>query len=97
VPRHGDCQTIREDSGQRQGGGHPYERKELLGLLLELVLEGVDVARIICVKPKASLLASFQQVSRPPHRDGCFPWHRMELWRTRPRRIDHLLPSLQVL
>jgi DNA invertase Pin-like site-specific DNA recombinase len=51
---------------------NPKERKELLGLLLDEVLVDVAEARIVCVKPKASFVALFQQVSDLQERDGCF-------------------------
>ena len=50
----------------------PKERKELLGLLLEEVLVDVAEDRIVCVKPKASFVALFQQVPGLRERDGCF-------------------------
>jgi hypothetical protein len=50
----------------------PKERKELLGLLLEEVLVNVAEDRIVCVRPKASSVALFQQVSGLEERDGCF-------------------------
>jgi hypothetical protein len=48
------------------------ERKELLSLLLEEVLVDVTEDRIICVTPKASFVALFQQVPGLKERDGCF-------------------------
>ena len=50
----------------------PKERKELLGLLLEEVLVDVAEDRIVCVRPKASFVALFQQVPGLQERDGCF-------------------------
>jgi hypothetical protein len=50
----------------------PKERKELLALLFDPVLVDVAGARIICVKPKASFVALFQQVPGLQERDGCF-------------------------
>ncbi|MFC2015544.1 recombinase family protein [Chloroflexota bacterium] len=50
----------------------PKERKDLLGLLLEEVLVDVAEDRIVCVKPKASFVALFQQVPGLEERDGCF-------------------------
>ena len=50
----------------------PKERKDLLGLLLEEVLVDVAEDRIVCVRPKASFVALFQQVPGLQERDGCF-------------------------
>jgi hypothetical protein len=50
----------------------PKERKELLGLLLEEVFVDVAEDRIVCVRPKASFVALFQQVPGLEERDGCF-------------------------
>ena len=50
----------------------PKERKELLGLLLEEVLVDVAEDRIVCVRPKASFVALFQQVADLEEQDGCF-------------------------
>jgi hypothetical protein len=43
-----------------------------LGLLLEEILGDVAEDRIICVKPKASFVALFQQVPGLQERNGCF-------------------------
>jgi hypothetical protein len=50
----------------------PKERKELLGLLLEEVLVDVAEDRIVCIKPKASFVALFQQVADLEVQDDCF-------------------------
>jgi len=41
-------------------------------LLLDEMLADVTEDRIVCVKPKASLVALFQQVPGLQEQDGCF-------------------------
>ena len=50
----------------------PNERKEPLVLLPDLMLVDGAEARSVCVKPKASFVALFQQVPGLQERDGCF-------------------------
>jgi hypothetical protein len=54
------------------GRGDPQGAQRATGLLLEEVLVDVAEDRIVCVKPKASFVALFQQVPGLQEQDGCF-------------------------